>query len=72
MRLMNQGGNYLALGSHEEGRAVLLNNGAGGVDQGETVGHRILGEAVLLGQEPSGLVNHGAEVTDILQSMEIQ
>ena len=60
----------LALGRHEEGRAVLLHDGAGGVDQRETVGHRVLREAVLLGQEPSGLVNHGAEVADILQGME--
>ncbi len=49
---------------HEEGRAVVLDGGPGGVDEGEAVGHGVLGEAVLLGEVAGGLVDHGAEVAD--------
>jgi hypothetical protein len=56
----------LTLGGHKEGRAVLLNNGLCGVDEGEPIGDGVLGEAVLLGEEPRRLVDNGSEIADIL------
>ena len=41
---------HLTLGCHEEGWAVLLNEGLGRVDQRQSVGNRILGQSVLLCQ----------------------
>ena len=55
----------LALGRHQEGRAVRLDGGLGRVDQGQTVGDGVLGEGVLLGEVARGLVDDGAEVTHV-------
>ena len=52
----------LAGGRHEEVGTVVLHHGPGGVNEGETVGHGILGQAVLLGQVACRLVDNGAEV----------
>ncbi len=55
---------HLALGGHEEGRAVVFDDGLGGVDQRESVGDGVLAESVLLGQVAGGLVDDGAQVAD--------
>ena len=54
------------MSTYQEGRAVLLDDGAGGVDEGEAVGHGVLGEAVLLGQEARRLVDDRAQVAHVL------
>ena len=54
-RLLTLSPLHLALGSHEEGRAVLLHHRLGRVDQGQPVGDGVLRKGVLLGQVPGKL-----------------
>ena len=56
---------HLTLRGHQEGGAVGLNDGLGGVDQGQTVGDGVLGERILLGQVPGSLVDHSSQVSHI-------
>ena len=58
----------LTLGRHEEGRAVGLDGGLGGVNQGEAVGNSVLGKGVLLGQVSGSLMDHSAQVSNIQAS----
>ena len=50
---------HLTLGGHEEGRAVLLNEGLGCVDQWQSVGNRVLGQSILLCQVPATVIQSG-------------
>ena len=50
---------HLTLGGHEEGRAVLLDEGLGRVNQRQTVGNRVLGQSVLLCQVPATVIQLG-------------
>ena len=50
--LLNPSPLDLALGSHEEGGAVLLHHRLGRVDQGQPVGDGVLRKGVLLGKVP--------------------
>ena len=50
---------HLTLGGHEEGRAVLLDEGLGRVNQRQTVGNRVLGQSILLCQVPATVFQLG-------------
>ena len=47
---------HLTLGGHEEGGAVLLDEGLGRVDQWQSVGNCILGQSILLCQVPATFI----------------
>ena len=47
---------HLTLGGHEEGGAVLLDEGLGRVDQWQSVGNCILGQSILLRQVPAAII----------------
>ena len=55
----------LTLGSHQEGRAVRLDDSLGGVNQGEAVSDGVLRQSILLGQVACSLVDDSSEVADI-------
>ena len=55
----------LTLWSHQEGRAVRLDDSLGGVNQREAVSDGVLRQSILLGQVPRSLVDDSPEVADI-------
>ena len=57
---------HLAFRRHEEGRAVGLDGGLGGVDERQAVGDGVLGQTVLLGQVAGGFVDDDAQGTDVV------